>query len=77
VDDRAQEIEPEASQEILKNTFTVDLPVLQEFALTSPVWLLATGEHKQHSVYVALTGGLGNCLVIDANIARYLLELAS
>ncbi len=53
---------------------TVNFDDLQRAALTSYVWLLAAGHHKRKAVLAATASKLVNSLVIDADIADYMIQ---
>jgi len=53
---------------------TIGFSDLQRVASTSYVWLIAAGHHKRKSVLAAVTGKLVNSLVIESDIADYLLQ---
>lgn len=56
---------------------TVNFSDLQRAALTSYVWLIAAGHHKRKAVLAATASKIVNSLVIDADIAEYLIQAAS
>jgi DNA-binding transcriptional regulator LsrR (DeoR family)/transcriptional regulator with XRE-family HTH domain len=53
---------------------TVNYSDLQRAALTSYVWLIAAGHHKRAAVLAAVASKLVNSLVIDADIAEYIIQ---
>ncbi len=53
---------------------TVSYDDLQRSALTSYVWLIAAGHHKRKAVLAATASKLVNSLVIDAEIADYIIQ---
>jgi DNA-binding transcriptional regulator LsrR (DeoR family) len=62
-------------KQVLANTLTIEHPDwLRNFAKTWPVWLVAAGKYKSKAVHMALKTGLANTLIIDSEIADYLIE---
>lgn len=53
---------------------TVNFNHLQRAALTSYVWLIAAGRHKRKAVLAATASKIVNSLVIDADIASYIIQ---
>jgi transcriptional regulator with XRE-family HTH domain len=54
--------------------FAIDLQLLPRIARDSLVWVIAAGGYKRRAVLMAIRCGLANSLVIDEEIADYLIE---
>lgn len=68
---------PIGPNEIEKITFTITLDMLADIAKFKKVWVIAAKEYKGKAVLMALRSGLANSLVIDAEIADFLLSSSS
>ena len=69
--------EPIGSNEIQKIIFTPRLDTLMRIASFGDAWLLAAKGYKGRAVRMAIRNGFANSLVIDSEIAHYLIDNTS